>query len=122
MQFLADALSQSTGTFAVVSTLCGIGVIVAMDYFENPIAGFVLLPIAILASLGISQIFADNLFYNPRSFSDWLLHTIFAATAGLGASMGGYMLLSRLAARMRDGGSRSQVEWRVRHIRLDSSE
>lgn len=122
MEFVTEALSQSTSTYVIISMLCGIAILSAMDYFGNQTMGFVLLPFAIGSALCISHYFASIHLYSVRNLSEWLLFTIFAATAGLTFTLGLYVAISRFVGRVGAGSGRSQVEWRVRHIRLDPRE
>jgi hypothetical protein len=121
MDFFIEAMSQSSGTIALISVLSGAGVFVIMSTLANQILGFFLYPFTIFASLCVSKLFQDFHFYGPRAFDKWILFTIFSAAIGMGLSLIVYILLSRLfgitwVARNKEGLN----DLRVRRIQLDA--
>lgn len=120
MEFVTEALGQSFGTVLIIAILCGIGILIAMDFFSNQTMGFLLFPVAVFASLCVSHLFQTLHLYAHRAFDQWVIFTVFAAAIGLGGSLVAYILLSRIFGYATAGQSRgNRKELHVRHIRLD---
>lgn len=120
MEFVNEALAQSSGTVLIIAIFCGIGILIAMDYFSNQTMGFLLFPVAVFTSLCASQFFRTYHYYSLKAFDQWVIFTVFSAAIGMGSSLVAYIILSRIfgfAAAGRAGSARKEL--RVRHIRLD---
>lgn len=120
MEFVNEALGQSSGTVLIIAILCGIGILVGMDFFSNQTMGFLLFPVAVFASLCVSQLFRSLHLYSHKAFDQWVIFTVFAAAIGLGGSLVAYIVFSRIfgyAAADQSRGNRKELH--VRHVRLD---
>jgi len=121
MDFFVEAMSQSTGTIALVMGLCSLGIFVISQTLGNQVLGMLLYPASVSASLCVSKLFADHHFYVQRAFDKWVIFTIFSCAIGMALALLAYIVLSRAMSLLRVPPKPAELnELRVRRIQLNA--
>jgi thiol:disulfide interchange protein len=90
-----------SGTISMIIGICAVAVWIIRSHLSSAVMMVLIFPWSVLLSILANFVFVNNHMFVPTKFSDWLVWTTLAATAGNLMGVGSFAMLAQYMDRER---------------------